>query len=131
MKVNKSKSPFVSGADNTPDEKDVAKTLKSGKFSDTLAALESNEAAQSGELNSTREVLAQIALQSNLSNDDEAAAALKQSAEILVKSRLSEQFKESEQSEKIIRDLSEFVSEDPLLKAKLLSVLKKLRDGSF
>ncbi len=53
MKINKSKSPFVSGAD-APDEKDIAKALKGGKFSDTLAALASNEAAQSGAMNATR-----------------------------------------------------------------------------
>lgn len=131
MKVNKSKSPFVSGADGTPDEKDIAKAVKGEKFSDTLSALAASGAAQSGALDSTRETLAKIALQSNLSDEGETAAALRQSAEVLVKSRLSDKFKQSEQSEKIIKDLSNFVSDDPLLKAKLLSVLKKLRDGSF
>lgn len=129
MKINKSKSPFVSGADQ-PDEKDAAKSVKGDKFSDALNQLAAGEVSLSGEANETREILSRIALQTDLNNDGETASALRESAEVLVKSRLSEKFKESEQSEKMISDLSDFVSDDPLLKAKLLSVLKKLRDGN-
>ncbi len=130
MKVNKPKSPFVSGAD-APDEKDAAKSVKGEKFAETLAALASNELSPNAEVNSTRQILAKIARQSDLTNDEELSAALRQSAEVLVKSRLGDKFKQSEQSEKMIDDLSNFVSDDPLLKNKLLSVLKKLRDGGI
>lgn len=130
MKINKSKSPFVSGAD-APDEKDAAKAVKGDKFSDALNALAAGELSAGGEANETREILSRIALQTDLSNDGETASALRESAEVLVKSRLSEKFKQSEQSERMINDLSDFVSDDPLLKAKLLSVLKKLRDGNL
>lgn len=126
MKVNKPKSPYVGGAD-APDAKDIAKAVKGEKFADTLSALASGEAAGDVSLNSTREVLAQIALQTDLNNDASVSAALQESAEILVKSRLSDKFKQSEQSEKIVKDLSVFVSDDPFLKTKLLSVLQKLR----
>lgn len=127
MKVNKSKSPFVSGAD-APDEKDIAKAVKGGKFADALAALEAGDVSGSDELNATRATLAQIASQSDLSNDEGISSALRQSAEFFVKSRLGENFKESEQSEKTVEDLSNFVSDDPFFKTKVLSVLHKLRD---
>lgn len=128
MKVNKPKSPYVGGAD-APDAKDIAKAIKGEKFADALSALAAGELAESSSLDSTRETLAQIALQADLTNDQSTAEALRQSAEILVKSRLSEKFKQSGQTEKIVDDLSSFVSDDPFFKAKLLSVLKKLRDG--
>lgn len=130
MKINKPKSPYVGGAD-APDAKDIAKAIKGGKFADALSAIASdNPAEQSAAANATRETLAQIALQADLTNDRSLAQALQESAEVLVKSRLSGKFKESKQSEKIVKDLSEFVSDDPFFKSKLLSVLQKLRDGA-
>lgn len=129
MKVNKSKSSFVSGADGTPDEKDIAKAVKGEKFADALDALGAGGISGGAELNLTRATLAQIASQSDLNSDDGMASALRESAELLVKSRLGDSFKESEQSAQTVKDLSVFVSEDPFFKTKLLSVLHKLRDG--
>jgi hypothetical protein len=128
MKVNKPKSPYISGAD-APDEKDIAKAVKGEKFADTLAALESGDASGSDGLNPTRATLAQIASQSDLESDSGISTALRQSAEVLVKSRLNGKFIESGKSEQTLKDLSSFVSEDPFFKTKLLSVLQKLRDG--
>ncbi len=129
MKINKSKSPFVSGAD-APDEKEIAKAVKGDKFSETLDALAAGNASADAETNATRATLAQIAVKSNLDNEGEAKSALRESAEILVKSRLSKKFRDSEQSEKAVSELSDFVADDPLLKSKMLSVLKKLRNGN-
>ena len=129
MKVNKPKSPYVGGAD-TPDEKDIAKVLKGEKFADALAALGANTLTGGDGLNPTRATLAQIASQSDLTSDDGISTALQQSAEIIVKARLGEKFQESEQSARTIKDLSSFVSDDPIFKTKLLSVLHKLRDES-
>ena len=128
MKVNKPKSPYVSGTD-APDEKDIAKAVKGERFAVTLAALDAGDVNGSDRLNPTREVLAQIASQSDLSSDDGISTALRQSAEILVKSRLSDRFKESDKGVQTVRDLTNFVSDDPFFKTKLLSVLQKLRDG--
>ncbi len=127
MKVNKPKSPYVGGAD-TPDAKEIAKAVKGGKFAETLSALASGDVAGNAALNATRETLAQIALQADLTNDESISEALRESAEFLIKSRLSEKFKQTEQSEKILKDLSGFISDDPFVKAKLLSILQKLRD---
>lgn len=129
MKVNKPKSPFIGGAD-APDEKDIAKAVKGEKFAETLSALSADGPTGDASLNSTREALARIASRADLSNDGGTAEALQESAAVLVKSRLSDKFKETAQSEKMIGELSEFVSDDPFLRSKLLSVLQKLRDGA-
>ena len=128
MKVNKPKSPYVSGTD-APDEKDIAKAVKGEKFADALAALDSNAIDGNAATDATRATLAQIASQSDLTSDDGISTALRQSAEILVKSRLSDRFKESDKGEQTVKDLTNFVSDDPFFKTKLLSVLQKLRDG--
>jgi hypothetical protein len=125
MKINKSKSPFVGGAD-APTEKDIAKAVKGDKFAEALSALESasmTDAAPSA----TQTALTQIASQYDLSNEQNQQSALKESAEFLVKSRLNDEFKNSE---KVVEDLSSFVTDDPFLKTKLLSVLQKLSDGN-
>lgn len=129
MKINKPKSPYIGGAD-APDAKDIAKAVKGGKFADALSAITSDNPAEASAASAMRETLAQIALQADLTNDQSLAQALQDSAEVLVKSRLSGKFKESKQSEKIVKDLSQFVSDDPFFKSKLLSVLQKLRDGA-
>ncbi|MGI8788218.1 MAG: hypothetical protein ACR2HG_10705 [Pyrinomonadaceae bacterium] len=121
MKVNKPKSPFVSGTD-TPDEKDIAKAVKGEKFAETLSALESATAGTAAS-NAARASLAEIAAQYDLSNEENRQSALRESAEFLVKSRLGKEYKKSE---KIIKDLSRYVADDPFLKARLLSVLQKL-----
>lgn len=123
MKINKSKSPFVSGAD-APDEKDIAKAVKGDKFASALSALESATAATET-TNPTRAALHDIAAQYDLSNEENRESALRESAEFLVKSRLGEDYKKSE---KVIKDLSKYVAEDPFLKSKLTSILQKLRD---
>lgn len=121
MKVNKTKSPLVSGADG-PDEKDIAKAVKGEKFAETLSALEA-AAAETAAPSAARTALTAIASQYDLSNENEQRQALLESAEFLVKSRLSEKYK---QADKAIGELREFVAGDPFLKARLLSVLQKL-----
>jgi hypothetical protein len=123
MKINKTKSPFVSGAD-APDEKDIAKAIKGEKFAETLSALEAS--AETSAPSAARTALTAIASQYDLSNEDEQREALRESAEFLVKSRLNEKYKKAE---KVIGELSEFVTDDPFLKTKLLSVLQKLNDA--
>lgn len=120
MKVNK--SPFVSGAD-APDEKDIAKAVKGGKFATSLSALDA-ATGNTGATSATRAMLAEIAVQYDLSNEENQQSALRESGELLVKSRLGDEFKKSE---KIIKDLGKYIAEDPFLKAKLLSVLQKLQ----
>lgn len=127
MKVNKSKSPFESGAvDSVPDEKDIAKAVKGERFAETLSALESS-AATGGASSAAQTALSAIAARYDLSNEENQQTALRESAEFLVKSRLREEYKKSE---KIIDDLSQYVADDPFLKAKLLSILQRLSDAA-
>lgn len=124
MKVNKTKSPLVGGAD-APTEKEIAKAIKGEKFADALSALETasmTDAAPSA----TQTALTQIASQYDLSNEQNQQSALEESAEFLIKSRLKDEYKNSE---KVVSDLRNFVTDDPFLKSKLLSVLQKLSDA--
>lgn len=121
MKINKTKSPFVGGAEG-PTEKDIAKAIKGEKFAEALSAIESASSADSA-AGATRATLKQIASQYDLSNEDNQKSALRESAEFLIKSRLKDEYKDSK---KVVNDLSEFVTDDPFLKTKLLSVLQKL-----
>jgi hypothetical protein len=121
MKVNKTNSPLVSGAD-APDEKEIAKAIKGEKFAETLSALEASTASTSAP-SVARTALTAIASQYDLSNEDGQNQALRESAEFLVKLRLNKKYR---RADKVIGELSEHVIEDPFLKAKLLSVLRKL-----
>ncbi|HEY0429753.1 MAG TPA: hypothetical protein VGC76_18365 [Pyrinomonadaceae bacterium] len=122
MKINKTKSPLAGSAVDAPDEKDIAKAVKGEKFAETLAALET-ASAETTAPSAARTALTAIAAQYDLSDENAQQQALLESAEFLVKSRLSEKYK---QADKTIGDLREFVVADPFLKAKLLSVLQKL-----
>ena len=121
MKVNKPKSPFVSGAD-APDEKDIAKAIKGEKFAEMLSGLDSSAATDAAP-SPARAALTEIAEKYNLSNENEREQALSESAEFLIKSRLGEKY---QNAEKIVGDLTKYVADDPFLKNKLLSVLQKL-----
>ncbi len=121
MKVNKSKSPFVSGTD-APDEKDIAKAIKGGNFAETFSALEA-AAAENAQPSQATATLTEIAAQYDLSDEENRQSAVEESAEFLVKSRLGEKYRDSEE---IIKDLTRHVADDPFLKSKLLSILQKL-----
>ena len=125
MKVNKPRSPFASGGVDAPDEKDIAKAVKGEKFAETLSALESTPAGD-GAPSPTRAGLSTIVAQYDLSDEENRQSALQESAEFLVKSRLNEEY---QKSEKIVQELGKYVTDDPFLKNKLLSVLQKLSDS--
>ena len=124
MKVNKSKSPFVGGAD-APDEKDIAKAVKGGKFTEALASLDAAATENAAPSEASR-ALAAIASQYDLSDEKGRQSAVEESAEFLVKSRLGEKYGDSE---KMVKDLTGHVAADPFLKSKLLSILQKLNAG--
>lgn len=125
MKVNKPISPFAGGAD-APTEKDIAKAVKGDKFAETLSALENAAGAPDAAPNEMHAALTEIARQYNLSDERGQQQAINESADYLVKSRLNE---EQKKIEKAVQDLTKYVAEDPFLKNKLLSVLRKLSDA--
>ena len=130
MKVNRPGSPLSSGAEpvETPEAGELQSALKAERFSAALAQLEAQAAAgKDGTQSPVRAALAQIADASNLSSNEGAATAVRESARFMVRSRLNEKFRDTEQGSTLVERLSEFVASDPLLHSKLLGILQKVK----
>ena len=130
MKVNRPGSPLSSGAEPLEqlDAQELQKALKSERFNAALSNLEAQASGASGGAQSpTRAALAQIADSANLSSSEGAATAVRESARFMVRSRLSEKFRDTEQGSTLVERLSEFVASDPLLHSKLLGILQKMK----
>ena len=130
MKVNRPGSPLSSGAEPVEqlDPQELQAQLKSERFNAALAQLEAQAAGGTGTASSpTRAALAQIADSANLSSSEGAAAAVRESARFMIRSRLYDKFRESEHGEGLVRELSEFVASDPHLNSKLLNILQRLK----
>ena len=130
MKVNRPGSPLSSGAEPIEqlDAQELQKALKGERFNAALAQLEAQAAGQTGDAQSpVRAALAQIADASNLSSSEGAATAVRESARFMVRSRLNEKFRDTEQASTLVERLSEFVASDPLLHSKLLGILQKVK----
>src|SRR5215212_3744075 len=129
MKVNRPGSPLSSGAEPVEqlDAQELQKALKGERFNAALAQLEA-QAAGGGETSSpVRAALSRIADSANLSSSEGAATAVRESARFMVRSRLSEKFRDTEQGSTLVERLSEFVASDPLLHSKLLGILQKMK----
>lgn len=75
----------------------------------------------------TKSAFREIAGSSNLETPEGALTAVRASAGFLVKSRLKEDLRESEQGRKIADELSEYIARDPYLHRKILGILQKLK----
>ena len=132
MKVNRPASPLSGGAEPLEplDPKELQNAVKSERFAAALSQLEAQAAGGGREAaNPTRAALEQIAQGANLSNNEGAATAVRESARYMVRSRLHERFRKSDQGRRLVDNLSEFVTSDPLLNAKLLSILQRIKAG--
>jgi hypothetical protein len=132
MKVNRPGSPLSSGAEPLEplDPQELQNTIKSEKFAAALSQLEAQSANGAQAANSpTRSALEQIAQGANLSSSEGASTAVRESARYMIRSRLHEKFRQSEQATRLIEQLSDFVAADPLLNSKLVSILKRLKAG--
>jgi hypothetical protein len=130
MKVNRPGSPLSSGAEPLEqlDPQELQAALKSERFNAALAQLEAQAAGGAGDTSSTaRAALARIADSSNLSSSEGAATAVRESARFMVRSRLNEKFRDTEQGSTLVERLSEYVASDPLLHSKLLGILQKVK----
>lgn len=133
MSVKKTSSPFSSGAESIEPTgyKDVKKTGKSeASFEAALSDIEGQleQTGQAGRSASPeRSALSSIASNAQLDTPEGAFGAVKESADFLVKSRLDEQFGESEQGKKITQDLSDYIARDPFMHRKLLGILQRLK----
>jgi hypothetical protein len=130
MKVNRPGSPLSSGAEPLEqlDAQELQRAVKSERFNAALAHLEAQAAGGAGGASSpTRSALEQIANAANLTSSEGAATAVRESARFMVRSRLHEKFRDTEQASTLVERLSEFVAADPLLHAKLLGILQKVK----
>jgi hypothetical protein len=132
MKIKGPTSPLSSGAEPL-EPLDLRKAVESERFASTLSQLEGQTASSTGAnqsssaTNETRAALAEIASGANLSTSEGAASAVRESARYMIRSRLSERYRDTEPAQKLASQLSEYVAKDPLLNNKLLSILQRIQ----
>ena len=133
MKINRPGDP-LSGSTEPLDHRDLQNLVKGERFEAVLSELEgltsaneSAEASGTSQMTGTRAALAQIAEHADLTNVGQAVLAVRDSARYMIRSRLSRQYRETKEGERLIEGLSEYVSSDPFLKSKLLSILQKVK----
>ncbi len=133
MSVKRPSSPLSSGAESleTLDSKDLQKSVRTGQFASQLDALETAAVSGGGEAggpeSSAMQGLRQIAENADLSTPGQALAAIRESAQFLINSRINEKFREQEKVSDMVDELSEFVAEDPFLGTKLKKILERLK----
>jgi hypothetical protein len=133
MKVNRPGDP-LSGNTEPLDPRELQNLVKGERFEAVLSELEGQAGASSAgstesspPTNATRAALVQIASGADLTNGAQSMRAVRESARFMIRSRLGRQYRESEEGERVIEGLSEYVAADPLLKSKLLSILQKVK----
>lgn len=133
MSIKKINSPLSSGAEEI-ERLGAKEKLHQGKveknFEATLAEVTGQIEQTDGiekTNNPTQIALRQIALNLNVGSPESAKSAVRESAHFIVNSRLDENFRNSEQGKKVSADLSDYISNDPFLYQKILSVLQRLK----
>ena len=133
MKINRPGDPLT-GATEPIDPRDLQNIVKGERFEAVLSELEgqasasaSNTIDNSVAMSATRTALARIASGADLANAGQSLAAVRDSARYMIGSRLSKQYRKTEEGERVIEGLSEYVASDPLLKSKILSILQKVK----
>lgn len=134
MSVKKTGSPFASGAE--PIEQLGAKenVSRSGKVDKQFEAALADAAAeldQAGGTTATQSKLQaefrRIAGTTNFDSPEGEAAAIQESAQVLVHSRLGETFQKTPQGRDVAEKLSKYLASDPFLHKKLKEILHQLR----
>jgi hypothetical protein len=133
MKINRPGDPLT-GSTEPLDPRDLQNLVKGERFEAVLSELEGQTGASAGNtvdnsaaMSATRAALAQIASGADLANASQSVSAVRESARYMIGSRLSKQFRTTEEGERVIEGLSEYVASDPLLKSKILSILQKVK----
>ncbi|HEY0078942.1 MAG TPA: hypothetical protein VGB73_09880 [Pyrinomonadaceae bacterium] len=131
MKIKGPASPLSSGSEplESLSPRDVQKSSIEDKFAAALAQLEAPAGAQEqpSSVAATRTALARIANATDLGTTEGAATAVRESAQHMIRSRLHEKFRDTEQGAHMVAELSEYVASDPLIKSKLLSILQRIK----
>ncbi|CAN5695589.1 hypothetical protein BH20ACI4_BH20ACI4_11460 [soil metagenome] len=132
MSVKKTGSPLSSGAESLDPlggKDELRGGEKVSKNFETALAEVAGQIEQSADSTqtdgATKTAFKEIAGNANLETPEGALTAVRESAGFLVKSRLKEDLRDSEQGQKIADDLSEYISKDPYMHRKLLGILQK------
>jgi hypothetical protein len=139
MKIKRPESPLQPSTEALDQDAsaDLSKVV-ANEFADALTQLEStvdsvspgrDHPGGSERQHAVRAALARIANAANLSNAAQANAAVLESARYMIRSRLPEKFLASSEGSDLVTGLSDYVAQDPLLKPKLLSILKRIKAG--
>lgn len=133
MSVKKTGSPFASGADPIeqlgPKDK-ISRTDKIDSAFETALAGAAAELDQAGGPASQSKLHAEfrrIAGTTNFDSPEGEAAAIQESAQVLVNSRLGEDFQNTPQGRQVAERLGKYVSGDPFLHRKLKDILHQLK----
>lgn len=133
MKVKSPTSPLSSGADSV-ELRELRGAVEGEDFAASLSELggqpgASGAGSPSGAGNPTRAGLEQVAASADLTTSEGAASAVRESACLMVRARLGERYRDTEQVDKLVEELGGYVAADPLLKSKIFSILQKLKTG--
>jgi hypothetical protein len=134
MKVKGTGSPLSSGTEALEplSVRDLQKSGLGDQFAASLAQLEAQSqqtSEASGTTNATRAALAEIAGGADFGSSEGVATAVRESARYMVRSRLHEKFRDTEQGAQMVSELGDYAATDPLIKAKLLAILQRIQSG--
>lgn len=134
MSVKKTGSPFASGADPIEQlgaKDNISRTGKVDKQFEAALADAAAELDQAEGVTATQSSLhaefRRIAGATNFDSPEGEAAAIQESAHVLVHSRLGDSFKKSPQGRDVAEKLSKYLASDPFLHKKLKDILHQLK----
>ncbi len=134
MPVKKTGSPFASGAEANEQiaSKDALSRIEKtdGGFEAVLsdAASSLDQASGTDETQTKlRSEFQRIAGKTNFDSPEGEAAAIQESAQVLINSRLGKDFEKTQQGKKVSEKLSSYIVHDPFLQKKLRDILHKFR----
>jgi hypothetical protein len=130
MKVKGPTSPLSGGAEALESLNPAEARQRSAigeKFAAALSQLEAQGAGEQSAAGASRSALAEIAGGADLGSPEGAASAVRESARYMIRSRLHEDFRDTEQGARMVTELSDYVASDPQIKAKLLSILQRIK----
>lgn len=134
MSVKKTGSPLASGAEPIEQLGQQENLSRAGKIDKNFEAALAGAAAEldqaggaSGAESELQAEFRRIAGTTNFDSPEGEAAAIQESAQVLVKSRLCEDFRKTPQGREVTEKLSKYVASDPFLHRKLRDILHQLK----
>lgn len=134
MSVKKTGSPLASGSEPIEQLSSKEGVAGADKVEKKFEAALADAAAELGQTAGTSETesslqseFRRIASGTNFDSPEGEAAAIQESAEVLVSSRLGEGFRKTPQGREAAEKLSRYVAGDPFLHKQLRDILHKLK----